>query len=611
MRRKIYILIIILITIAIYINSLSNDFTNWDDGMIYKNPTIRELSLKNIKKIFTPSLNHTYQPLRVLSYAIDYHFWGLNPLGYRITNLIFYLLTILLIIKITETLLDEWNIKGATNTRVVFFSSLLFAVHPVHVEVVVWLSARKEVLLSFFFFLSFYFYIKGRMSKVSKVSFFYFLISFLSFVAAFLSKPTAVVFPGVIILYEIIRQTMISKEKVSFPLGVLIPFIIISLGGSILLIIIMQNAKGIKPLWGGNIWSNFALVSRTYAIYFKHLFLNSKYAATYPNPYHFKIDFITYLSFFIHLAIFLIIIWSFKHRKPIILFGFGWYYITMLPTSNIIPISHVIADRYIYLGSYGLILILAFTIEKIYTLNIRNLRPSMAKVGAIIIFSSLCLFYSFITIIQNKVWQNSLTLWMDNVEKYPKSDTALVNLAVVYSKIGEYKKAKELLEKELKILPFDYEAHNNLGVVYQNLKEYPKAAREFVIALKIKPGYPLAWKNLGGLYFELKKYKNAANLFENYLKRYPADSEIHYRLGLVYRKMGQYEKAIKEFKTSIKLTPYITTPYKTLGELYLKDLNDKGKALYYLKKAIKISTKAKEKKEIEKKILIIKSSLKN
>src|SRR4030067_3210780 len=96
-RQFLWCLVIPLSIGIIYFNSPGNQFTNWDDGMIYNDMQIRDLSWKNISAIFTPQKGATYQPVRVFSYAVDYYFWGLNPLGYRITNFLFYIFTCIIV----------------------------------------------------------------------------------------------------------------------------------------------------------------------------------------------------------------------------------------------------------------------------------------------------------------------------------------------------------------------------------------------------------------------------------------------------------------------------------------------------------------------------------
>ena len=204
------IFLLVLVGGGLYLNSLGNIFTNWDDGMIYSNTEVRSLSWENIRTIFTLKKGGTYQPIRVLCYAIDYHFWKLNPLGYHLTNILFYILTCLMVYFSLFHLSMKLREKASPDShgRVAFFGSLLFAAHPVHVEAVTWMVGRKEVLQGFFFFLAFYSYLKGRGEEGSK-KIIYLSIVLGSFLLAVLSKPSAVVFPAVIILYEI----TLAKEK--------------------------------------------------------------------------------------------------------------------------------------------------------------------------------------------------------------------------------------------------------------------------------------------------------------------------------------------------------------------------------------------------------------
>lgn len=166
-------LVIALLVAILYFNSLGNQFTNWDDGMVYQNPTIRDLSWQGIKKIFTHEKANTYQPVRMLSYAIDYRIWKLNPMGYRITNIILYVLTCIMVFfslqLLSKQLMDKR--EDSSHKRIGFWGALFFAAHPVHVEAVTWLAARKEVLQGVFFFLAFYLYLKGREEEGKRGSF--------------------------------------------------------------------------------------------------------------------------------------------------------------------------------------------------------------------------------------------------------------------------------------------------------------------------------------------------------------------------------------------------------------------------------------------------------
>ena len=156
--------ILILISL-LYFNSLRNNFVNWDDpGLILQNKKIRSLEWDNIREIFTLRKSTTYQPIRVLSYAIDYHFWKLNPVGYRITNILFYILTSIMVyltlLHLSKHLREKASAGFARAGRHFRSASLCCTScsrRGRHLA-----SARKEVLQGFFFFLAFYAYLRGR-----------------------------------------------------------------------------------------------------------------------------------------------------------------------------------------------------------------------------------------------------------------------------------------------------------------------------------------------------------------------------------------------------------------------------------------------------------------
>ena len=202
---------LILVFIAIlYFNSLGNQFTNWDDGMIYQNPSIRNLNWEGIKKIFTLEKGNTFQPIRMLSYAIDYHFWKLNPLGYHITNIF------LLYPHLHHGLLNppatfrqfkrQSDTRFAPEGRLLWSPSLRSSSCPCGGSN---LACRKERGSSRLFLLSCFLFLSEGKGEGGRKRILYFGVVLFSILLAVLSKPSAVVFPGVILLYEITR----GKER--------------------------------------------------------------------------------------------------------------------------------------------------------------------------------------------------------------------------------------------------------------------------------------------------------------------------------------------------------------------------------------------------------------
>ncbi len=583
---------------GLYLNSLYNQFTNWDDAMIYANSQIRSLSWENIQRIFTYVKGSTYQPVRVLSYAMDYHFWELNPVGYHVTNIFFYILTCIMVfltIRHLSASLRE-NASSDSHERVALFGGFLFAAHPVHVEAVTWLAARKEVLQGFFFFLAFYLYLRGR-ERIGRDRIVYFGLVLFGFLLAVLSKPSAIVFPGVILVYEIAQRKNSWMEFVKghwlfFALSILISIIFASI-----LLKVMSDAGGVKPYRGGTFFNNFLISFYTFFYYLKLLLVTTNYSAAYAitisSPILAPRTFI-----FIGMTIVLIGLsfWSLKYTRTIF-FSFFFFLITLLPYLNIIPISTILADRYLFIASFSFSFLLGIVFDKFYTYTTKRFSVGFFKLLATGLFIFLLIGYSFITIRQNKIWENSYTLWADAVEKSPGSNTANALMGVVYMDLGMDEKALEYLEKAVQILPYDYQSRNNLGIVYTNLGKPEKALKELLSAIYLMPEDDSIRINLSVYFQKQKEYKKAEEVLKYLLSKRPKDAQLHFRLGILYKDAGEHEAAVSELLESMELAPHIINPYEELGNVYASKFKDHEKAKHYYGKGIEAAPRAKHKLE--------------
>ncbi|MBM4340293.1 MAG: tetratricopeptide repeat protein [Deltaproteobacteria bacterium] len=584
---------------ALYINSLQNQFTNWDDGMIYQNSTIRDFSWEGIKRLFTHEKANTYQPVRMLSYAVDYHFWKLNPIGYRITNILFYILTCIMIFFTLQHLSSRLRERASPDShyRVALFGSLLFAVHPVHVEAVTWLAARKEVLQGFFFFLAFYLYLEGREGERRKRIVYLGLVLF-SVLLAVLSKPSAVVFPAVVLLYEITRK----KDSFIFFLRKHWVFFICSLAISgiftFILINVMLDAGGIKPYYGKGFIENILVSIYVFLRSLKLLFATVNYSAAYSFSVTLPIYHVKNIVFvLVAITLFVVSIWSLKKTK-VIFFAFFFFLITMLPYLNIIPISTLLADRYVFIASFSYAFLLGILFDRFYVYRQRRFSEGFFKLLSISIFILLLAGYSYMTVKQNTIWENSYTLWADAVEKHPESNTANALMGVVYMELGMDEDAIKYLEKAVDILPYDYQSRNNLGIVYGRLGEYEKAVNQLLTAIWLKPGSDSIKINLSVLYQRGKKYDEAEKILMRLIDKNPDHSaNLRFRLALLYKDAEKYKPAIEELNRSSELAPHIINPYEEMGNIYASRLQDREKAIYYYSKGIEAAPKAKQKVE--------------
>lgn len=596
--RSCAICALVLVAGGLYLNSIGNDFTNWDDAMIYANSQVRSLGWENIQRIFTYAKGSTYQPVRVLSYAVDYHFWELNPVGYHITNIFFYILTcimVLLTIRRLSANLRE-SVASDSHERAGLFGSLLFAAHPVHVEAVTWLAARKEVLQGFFFFLALFLYLKGR-ERIARDKIFYFGLVLFAFLLAVLSKPSAIVFPGVILVYEIAQRKKRWMEFVKSHWLFLTFSLLISIIFASILIKVMLDAGGVKPYRGGTFFNNFLISFYAFLYNLKLLLITINYSAAYTIPVCGPILGPRTLIF-IGTTILLIGLsfWSLKYSKTIF-FSFFFFFVTLLPYLNIIPISTILADRYVFIASFSYCFLLGIAFDRFYTFTSKRFSKGFFRLLAITLFLFLLTDYSFMTIWQNRIWKNSYTLWTDAVEKYPDSNTANAIMGVVYMEFGMDEKAAKYLERAVEILPYDYQSRNNLGIVYGRLEQPDKALKELMTAIRLKPEDDTIKINLSVFYQRQKEHRKAEEILRFLLSKDPENAHLHFRLGMVYKDAGQYEEAVLELTRSMELAPHIINPYEELGNIYANRLKDPEKAKYYYAMGIEAAPKAKSRVE--------------
>jgi Tfp pilus assembly protein PilF len=580
-KKNMWVLLLFLSVIAVlYFNSLGNDFTNWDDSMIYRNPVIRDLGWKNILEIFTLKKASTYQPIRTLSYAIDYHFWGLNPLGYHLTNLLLYLLTCITVFYtarlVIRGILDRSPVSAE---RIALFASLLFAAHPVHVEAVTWLAARKEVLQGFFFFLSFFLFMKSDEGQVEGRRWKFLGGVLITFLLAVLSKPSAVVLPAIFLLYEMTRHEGAARSFFRRNWA----FLAVSIGFSLVFIVIllkvMTESEQVKALYGGTVGSNLIVACYLLLYNIKLLAFTTVYSAAYTITASFSlIHSRTVLVLGTTTFLFLISLCA-RKRWIILFFSFFWFVITVLPYLNLIPISTLLADRYAFLPSFSYCLLIGFLLARLYEIRVLSPYSTLCKGAALCLLVLLLSGYAYLTIQQNRVWKNSFKLWSDAVQKYPEAHLANNMMGVLYVDEGKYEKALPYFSKAVEVVPTDIISRNNLAITYVELGNLERALKEFLTILRIRPDDETVKFKVALLYSELNDYQRSREILEELIRRKPNEFFFHLQLGYLYWKMGLSQEALDELETSARINPGSASPYLRMGEIYSQGCRNPDKAI--------------------------------
>ncbi len=541
-KKSILLLIIVTVTFISFYGSLQHGFTNWDDNFyVTGNKNIRELSLENIKNIFAisgtdrndPLVKTLYTPLPVFSFALEYHFFGLNPTVYHTTNLIIHILNCILVFYLIYFMCE--------NKLIAFSISLLFGIHPLHVESVAWISERKDLLYSFFFLISLTCYIY-YLQKKNKV---YYYISIISFLLSLLGKPMGITLPVILILYDYLYIEREVNIKVFIEK---IPYIILSFIFVIIMFIIMAHNKAQVP--PTSLLHNIFIASYGLLFFYPFkLLIPCKLSAIYPHPPGRDLPWIFLISPVLLFLFTIIIIPLLRYRKKI-LFALLFYTITILPVIQLLPVPPgIAADRYSYIPSLGLFYITATFINWYYHYNSSGIKKASMIILLIIVTFTL----SFLTMERCKIWKDGMTLWNDTIEKYPVAE-AYYNRGMLYEQQGDFLMALNDFTQAIKINTLYDAAYNNRGNIYYNLGEYNRAIEDYSRALNINPAAKI-YKNRGLSYSATGNYTGALEDYSKAINLEPGSIEAYQNRGIIYGMMKHYDKAIEDFTKILSIDP--------------------------------------------------------
>ncbi len=507
---------ILLFSAGIYLGSLPRDFTNWDDPeYIVNNPLIRSFDPSNLNKIISEPYFANYAPLTLLSYALDYKLWELNPLGYHLHNLLLHLGCILALYFLLRAL----NLSRSIRLIVV----LLFATHPVNVESVAWASERKNLLASLFFLLSFHGYIRYRDS-LDRV---HYLSAILFFLLSLLSKASTVVAPLVFLAYDYFKS---GHRLRSLSLYDKLPFIILAEIHTFLSIHAAGTRNALNSYHHGGPWLSAFASGRLFQEYVGLLFwpinLSAMYypreSPTLGNPLYWMP-----LLLLIGLALLLYRI------SNSLFFWLSFSAILLVPVMNIVPLPIMMANRYLYLPQIGVWVITASLFEYLWLKSERH-RSFRCLMAAMIALWTALLGTEAWNFSQS--WKTTETLWSDVIDKDFMNEIA----------------------------------HYNLGLSCVSRGLVNRAGLEFGIALGINPNYHLAQSGMGGYYFEKGQTEAAKRKFLAAINSSPDFDIAMNNLGKVYAETGDWGRALFMFYRAIYANPKNIGALNNIVVLYLK-----------------------------------------
>ena len=544
-----FALILVALTFVVYFPVLRGGFVFDDDSLIVHNRLIH--ATDGLHQFWFTTEAGEYLPLTYTLWWLEWRSWGANPMGYHIVNVLFHAVNAVLVWLILRRL----RIPGA------WVAGLVFAIHPVNVATVAWISEQKNTLSMFFYALTILCYL--RFDGTSRWR--WYGLSLSMFLLALLSKSAVVMLPvALLICVWWLRAKVRWKDFLTS-----LPFFVLSLFFG-LATIWFQHDHGL----GGHANRTDGFLSRVAAagwvpwFYLSKALLPVDLTVIYPKWVIDTSSWVSYVPGMILLGCLVVFWWKRKTWGRPWFFGLGYFVVMLFPVLGFFNQTFRryswVADHWQYFSIIGVIALVVAGGERI-CFRIGEQGRSIA----IVVSSVALMLLGTATWRRSGVYANEETLWRDNVAKNPSAWLAHSNLGDALSKAGRFAEAIDQYEQTLQINPDYAEAHSNLGVVLFREGKLPEAIEQYEQALRINPDFPGAHCNLGIALLQTGKIVEAMAQYQQALRSTPDYAEAHYDLGNALLQMGKLPDAIEHYEQALRIDPDYAAAHNNLGKALL------------------------------------------
>jgi protein O-mannosyl-transferase len=565
-QKYIWISIIAVFTFLLYIPALDNELTNWDDDKyVNEREVIRELSMENLYQLFfrNTSIMGNYHPLTMVSLAIDYQFSDITPgnkdnpidkvepFWFHFTNNLLHTFNTVLAFFIALGLFRKITPKYALYGAVI--TAFLFGVHTLHVESVAWVSERKDVLYTFFFFIALLLYMKYLDTR----KIFFLGLCLLSFVLSCFSKGQAVTMAVTLFAFDYVWKRQFLNWKLWVEK---VPFLAIALGFGVMAIVAQHKGSAIHSMEEYTKLERLMIASYGVTQYFWRLIIPVKLSAIYPYEYVSRMFPWYYYLSFIPVALLIALFFYLVKRSRAIVFGMLFFAFNIVLLLQLIPVgSAIIADRYVYIPSFGFFFIMAF--GAVYL--IKHKKKLMPVVGAVL--AAYLILLSVLTVQRIEVWRNSITLWNDVIEKYPIAVVALNNRGSAKKAVEDFHGAIEDFSRAIELKPDYKHAIYNRGTAKKDIDDLKGALEDFNLALLLDPNFSQAYHNRGIVHDNLGHLEKAIDDYTKAIELKITDIKPYINRGVAYGKTGKFNRAIEDFNKALELEQNNPDAYSNRG----------------------------------------------
>lgn len=517
-----------LAVVLVFGRSLDFEFVNYDDPhYVINNYNLHKgLTLESIQWAFTTGYAENWHPLTWLSHMLDFQLYGMNPATHRLTNILLHLastLTLLIVLR---------RMTGAYWQSAVV--AALFAVHPLHVESVVWVAERKDALSALFWMLTLAAYAQWY-AKPSRRNY---ALLVLVFALGLLAKSMLVTLPFVLLLLDIWPYRRWSPSRAPWSSAFKLikektPLFALAFLFSLITYLVQVAGGTTKSFEVLPLATRLANMPVAYATYIGKMLYPTNLAILYPHPGA-GLPLWQVLAALALLALITYAAYRTFRRAPYVMVGWLWFLGTLVPVIGLIQVGdQAVADRYTYIPLVGLFITIAWGIPDL--LGALPHPPRIARTLAL-----------------------------------PTAAILIAVAVAAWIQVGYWRDSITLFQRCLAVTQNNAPAHNNLGMAYYEKNRLEEAVTEYEKALAILPGLFMTHNNLGLILLEQGKYEEAAAQFEQTLTLEPDDRRPHLNLGIALALQGKLELAEASFRKALELRPnYLPTRYN-LGALLVQ-----------------------------------------
>ncbi len=528
---------IFMATVMTFVNSVNASFVNWDDDVyVTENPHIQSLSAENIRWIFSNPYYYSWIPVTLSSHAVDVALWGMNARGHHFTNVLLHAVNAVLFFLLSLIVINASKRAGGESTKnhfsvpsSVFVGSvtaaLLFAMHPLRVESVAWVSGRKDLLCALFLLPSFGLYLLWKFNGRKL----YLLASVGLYGLAILSKPMAMPFPVILILTDV---WLIHRNRISLSSLLIdkIPYIAIAVAAGV--ITFRGASSGTVNVIGDlSLFERLLLPAYMIVFYAVKLVVPTNLSPIYPELK----GWILYLSPILVIGgvygCFILL----KKNYGVVVLALMSYVLILLPTflgvsSGLQPL----ADRYTYLSMLSIFFLLGGLVEIMWRKSAQSGGKKYQREMFIFLLLIVCAASSYRTIRHTAIWNNSISLWNQALKYAPSSQL-------------EYEAGKPYMK------PDYLDARVNLGVAYFEANNEVKALEQFNAALGLDSCCAAAYYNIGTLLYERNETARSMESFRRAIACDPGYAKAYYNLAILQSNAGNITAAVESMQKSARL----------------------------------------------------------